>query len=67
MKQHKVKLNTAGHVTLHKVEEKMYSRQELERAWDAGFNRGQVIGGEVDYNKVDTTPTKEQWFEQNVK
>jgi len=44
--------------------QRTYTREELERAWDAGFKRGQVIGGEIDYNKIDTTPTKEEWFKQ---
>lgn len=58
---HKIKLNSSNHITLHKVEEKMYSREELRlivsRAIDAGkmHEYGQFIR------------SNDEWFEQNIK
>lgn len=53
-----IKLNSSGHVTLHKAEEKMYTKEEVRKLTKDAWVQGH-------YNP--TTPEFEDWFEQNVK
>lgn len=51
-----IKLNSSNHITLHKVEEKMYTREEMKTLMRMLAFRFHVKREEFD-----------QWFEQNVK
>jgi hypothetical protein len=56
IKEYQIKLNSQGHVTLHKVEERLYTREEVHQiACDSWYAR--------DIETLDF----EEWFEQNVK
>lgn len=60
---YQIKLNSSGHITLHKLEEKKYSREEVYRIIQ---DYGTYINCKYDHNKPVLGPLKE-WFEQNVK
>ena len=56
-KQPWIKLNSSNHITLHKIEEKMYTREELqEYLYELGFWCGNV-----------TKDSVKEWFETNIK
>jgi hypothetical protein len=54
-----IKLNSSNHITLHKIEEKMYTREEVKDA--ALFTFGK------DYLSITENNRLNKWFEQNVK
>lgn len=54
-----IKLNSSNHITLYPIEEKMYTKEQIIVAYEAG-----VIDG-CNPNVNDTNGAK--WFEQNVK
>ncbi len=53
--------------TITSVEEKMVPISLVERAWDAGFNRGIHVESNGYDVETSNAPTKKEWFEQNVK
>ena len=53
-----IKLNSSNHITLHKVEEKVYTREEVRELLIEFFG---------DLTSTSKSITPEQWFEQNVK
>lgn len=57
---HKIKLNSSNHITLHKVEEKMYTREEVEVLAKQSFEVGR------NYQLTGDNNFKE-WFDTNVK
>jgi hypothetical protein len=61
---------TSNHITLHKVEEKMYTKQELNKiaysAYRYGFAGGMEEHGHM-YSKQHGADSFKKWFEQNVK
>jgi len=58
-----IKLNSSNHITLHKSEEKMYTREDLEQAFEAGEVYGTCMNTHPGYG----SPSFEKWFEQNIK
>jgi hypothetical protein len=55
-----IKLNSSNHITLYKVEEKMYTREEL-------ISIGRKLAEYVYLNDINSNEMVEKWFEQNVK
>lgn len=60
-KKFQVKLNSSNHITLHKIEEKMYTREELKSHMYTAYKRGIIQG------QIPNPLSFEEWFEQNVK
>ncbi len=58
---HSVKLNSSNHITLHKVEEKMYTREEVR---ELCYQLAMRITSDT---VVETRKKFIAWFEQNVK
>lgn len=58
-----IKLNSQGHVTLYKAEEKMVPISLIEEAFFAGYdlNTYEQVGGDIPFQNY------KEWFEQNVK
>jgi len=52
-----IKLDSQGHVTLHKVKEKMYTREDVRQLFTKAF---------FDIHGLDYTDNFPEWFEQNV-
>jgi len=63
LKEYKIKLNP--HITLYKKEEKMYTKEELEAAYDQGALDAESISiyGYLEAGQ----PNFDKWFETNVK
>jgi hypothetical protein len=63
---YETKLNSQGHVTIYKVEEKMVPVSLLESAFNAGYA---LRKAETGYwgNRKPVLITYKEWFEQNVK
>jgi hypothetical protein len=75
-KINRIKLNSSNHITLHKVEEKMYTGEEVKRiawkSWHQCMIENCTTGTESDKNlptleqDIDK-PVFDKWFEQNIK
>lgn len=59
---YEIKLNSSNHITLHKVEEKVYTRDEVKKITDSMYNY-------IDqrWNHGWTLRRYNGWFEQNIK
>ena len=65
MKQYQIKLNSSNHITLHKVEEKMYTREEalnilIEAMKDCEINQ-------LDWHEAGEYVNLKEWFKENIK
>lgn len=54
-----IKLNSSNHITLHNIEKKMYTKEEVILAYEAGV----IDGSDPDCKNTNSII----WFEQNVK
>lgn len=66
-----LKLNSSNHITLHKLEEKMYTKAQLKQAYEAGasqYSEDWGWNGNEEVKSITYEPVPfDKWFEQNVK